>query len=252
MKRIPASTVAAHPELVLAEETIHNELSHPNIVEHYCTMVDGSNGDVCFLLEFAEGVTLSRLVKDAAAENRRVGEELASAIVAQLVLALRYLHGLDIAHRDVKPDNIILTRTMQVKLLDFGLATFGGDEVLARETGGTVLYLAPETLIHTLWLDPRAGDLYALGLVSYFLLTSVHYFGSSASDPYRLLELRRSRPFEPIKLTRSARLNGLLELLLEADPRLRWNHVYGSFGTFASLPIFSNVDWGRLGAGEAK
>lgn len=261
LKHIPASRVATNPELVLAEEIIHNELSHPNIVEYYCTMVDPRTGDVCFLLEFVDGFTLTRFVHEVSEARRRIPESQIGQIIAQVMMALQYLHSLNIAHRDVKPDNIMVTEGMQVKLLDFGLASWRGSSTDAGRveyisvgnypsgmTIGTPSYLAPEALTCEELADSRSGDLYALGLVAYFLSTGRHYFDPAerGGSQENLFKFRRANQYSEIRGTTSVSLNELLVLLLEHDPSIRIMHVYGCFEAFTKLSIFSKAQWSNV------
>lgn len=255
IKRISAFRVAAHPEFVFAEEAIHSALDHPNIVKYYCTMVDGHTGDVYFLLELIDGLTLTQYVNKLFEVKQRLSEGQVGQIIAQIMMALRYLHNLSLAHRDVKPDNVMVTKGMQVKLLDFGLAskiggglgTDRGESVGDSRSGmtvGTPSYLAPEVLTREELVDKRSGDLYALGLVAYFLFTGKHYFDvGERGGQGDLLKLRLVDQHVTIKATASVKLNELMEILLEGDYFKRMASVYACFKAFTKLSIFFEARW---------
>lgn len=140
-------------------------LDHPNIVRVRSLRLEAQPPHL--ELELVRGRPLSsRLMTGALPLNE------ALRVFAQLVDAIAYLHSRGIHHRDIKPDNLILTDTGRLKLVDFGLAR---DVDASRITGagtavGTVSYVPPE------WgtpnqLDPTRWDLYACGLVLHEMLT---------------------------------------------------------------------------------
>ncbi len=143
-------------------------LSHANIVALYDF---GIEGDLTFLvMEFVEGATLRKLLRDNTLEPRRALE-----IASQVADALDYAHQLGVVHRDVKPENILIDPRGAVKITDFGLAKILGSEA-ARLTEsnlviGTPHYMAPEQLERPREVDHRA-DLYSLGVVLYEMLTA--------------------------------------------------------------------------------
>ena len=102
--------------------------------------------------------------------NGRFTEIGASRIIRQALLALKYLHDLNICHRDLKIDNMILCKNKQfVKLIDFGLSEF---RVSGQLQGmmGTRAYMAPEVIRGS--YDKRC-DLWSLGVVTYVLLSGM-------------------------------------------------------------------------------
>jgi serine/threonine protein kinase len=140
-------------------------LSHPNIVGvHDWGAVDGV---YYMVMEFVRG--------QSARDILNVEGVLAPAQVADVLMqtlsALDHAHRQGIVHRDVKPENIMITRDGIVKVTDFGLARAYADAQIteAGMVTGTVQYLAPEQLQGEP-ADPRT-DLYALGIVGFELLT---------------------------------------------------------------------------------
>ncbi len=143
--------------------------NHPHIV----TVYDFGEADgFCYIvMEFVAGKSLRQLLQAGA-----LGEDQALRIVAQVCDALQYAHDLDVVHRDVKPENILLDAQGRVKIADFGLAKLvdpvpaGLSLTGSREVMGTVYYMAPEQLLRNADVDHRA-DLYSLGVVFYEMLT---------------------------------------------------------------------------------
>jgi len=141
-------------------------LTHPNIVSIYDTGKDG--GHYYIVMELIEGRTLRDVLRSEGPLLPRRAAEIASEVAAALAVAAR--GGL--AHRDVKPGNILLTETGSVKVTDFGIARAWDDSEELTRTGaviGTATYFSPEQAQG----QPADGrsDLYALGVVLFEMLT---------------------------------------------------------------------------------
>jgi eukaryotic-like serine/threonine-protein kinase len=141
-------------------------LSHPNIVQvHDWGERDGTS---FMVMEYVRGPNLRELHM---ARGRLMPAQVAE-VVLQILAALDHAHRRGIVHRDVKPENALLTPEGVVKVADFGLAHALAEARITQAPGtvtGTVQYLAPEQ-IRGEPADPRT-DLYALGVVTYELLT---------------------------------------------------------------------------------
>ena len=141
-------------------------LSHPNVVAVHD---QGQDGDVVFLvMEYVEGHTLRAILDERGALPPREGLRLGRQILAALAAA----HRAGIVHRDVKPENVLVTDDGHVKVADFGLARAVANVTTTTLGGaafGTVCYLSPEQ-VESGQADPRS-DVYAAGLVLFELLT---------------------------------------------------------------------------------
>src|SRR5205807_4578007 len=143
-----------------------SQLNHPNI----CTIhgIEDNNGHPFIVMEKLEGQSLKQCISGHAMETEKVldvGVQVADALVAS--------HTKGIVHRDIKPDNIFMTPSGQVKVLDFGLAKMvhseedGGDQSLTAVgvIPGTAVYMSPEQA-RSETLDARS-DLFSFGVVLY-------------------------------------------------------------------------------------
>ena len=165
----------------LREAETSAQLSHPNIVPIFT--VDERGGLVFFVMGYVEGETLAqRMQRDSPvppAEARRLLTEVASA--------LAYAHSRGVIHRDIKPDNILLSSEGgRAMVTDFGIAravsTGSGDSRLTA-TGvaiGTPAYMSPEQCAGDKEIDGRS-DLYSLGVVAYQMLCGSLPFSGSGT-----------------------------------------------------------------------
>ncbi|WP_433184710.1 Stk1 family PASTA domain-containing Ser/Thr kinase [Actinoallomurus sp. CA-150999] len=140
-------------------------LSHPNVVAVYDQGTD--KGYVFLAMEYVPGRTL----RDLLTERGRLGPREALQVMQPVLSALGAAHRAGLIHRDVKPENVLLTSDGQVKVADFGLARA---ETASKQTKtgmiiGTVGYLAPEQVISG-DADART-DVYAAGIMLFELLT---------------------------------------------------------------------------------
>src|SRR5690348_17437767 len=147
-------------------------LNHPAIVAVYDTGEErGSAGETLpyIVMEFVNGRTL----KEVLAAEGRLMPRRALEIVAEICAALEFSHRHGIIHRDVKPGNVMLTQTGQVKVMDFGIARAlaSGASTMTQTSAviGTAQYLSPEQARGDA-VDARR-DVYAAGCVVYELLT---------------------------------------------------------------------------------
>ncbi len=163
-------------EKFMTEARTAAKLSHPNIVQAIDVGQDG--GYYYFVMEHLDGPTVGHLLKRGGA----LDERRAVQIVSQVAQALDYAHRHGIIHRDIKPDNIMMTREGVVKLCDLGLAraVHDPDKVKAGIIAGTPYYMSPEQARGEPTLDGRA-DLYSLGAAFYHMVTGEVPFGGDSA-----------------------------------------------------------------------
>jgi serine/threonine protein kinase len=155
-------------------------LNHPSIVAVYDTGEDMVGGTPVpyIVMEFVEGQTLRDLLSD----DRSLLPERAAEITDGVLKALDYSHRNGIVHRDIKPGNVMLTRSGDVKVMDFGLArAVSGAQLTMTQTAqvmGTAQYLSPEQAMGGR-VDARS-DLYSTGCLLYELLTGRPPFGGDS------------------------------------------------------------------------
>jgi tRNA A-37 threonylcarbamoyl transferase component Bud32 len=210
--------------MFLDEARLVARLSHPHIVAVHDIGQEG--GELYIAMELVEGTTLSRVLARLRALGEPCEPAATVAIGAQLCDALAYAHALcdeagrslKIIHRDVSPQNILITRSGHLKLVDFGIAR-SADRQAYTEAGrlkGKAAYLAPECIRGEPY-DHRV-DLYAVGVVLFELVTGVKPFDgkNDAEVVHRILS--GSVSGETRLRVVPAPLRELILALLAADP----------------------------------
>ncbi|TWU27977.1 serine/threonine-protein kinase [Novipirellula artificiosorum] len=161
------------------EVRILASLTHPSTIRVFDTGVC-ENGSPFFVMELVDGLTLSQLVEYHGQQT----EETTLLIIRQVCMALAEAHDAGLVHRDIKPQNIMVshfgTAEQFIKVLDFGLGKSTvsiEDEHLSSsgEIAGTVQFMAPECVVSPEQVSP-AADVYSLGAVMFYLLTGKPIF----------------------------------------------------------------------------
>jgi eukaryotic-like serine/threonine-protein kinase len=206
----------------LKEAQRASALNHPNIAAIYDVLQE--KGEILLVMEYVEGTTLRHRIKSPIS----IQEFLEIAI--QCAEGLGAAHDQRIVHKDIKPENIMLTAAQRVKILDFGVAMrFVADQSEATQSfasmsaslSGTPGYMAPEVLQQRPY-DGRA-DLFSLGLVFYEMLGGDHPFTTDSFAGTLARVLHREPPsLSEVNRTVPAPLAGIVEHLLEKDPDQRY------------------------------
>ncbi|MFO0757000.1 MAG: protein kinase [Byssovorax sp.] len=186
--------------MFVEEAQLATRLNHPNIVQVYEFSDHGDEGLV-LSMEHVEGFDLGKLMGAAKQKGARIPPFVAAFIIAEAAKGLHYAHErkdeggmpLAIVHRDVSPQNILLSHEGVVKIADFGIASAN----LFREEPGVLKgkfgYMSPEQARGE--KVDRRSDIYALGVVLYELLTLRSPYGKLDDDA--LLEAVKGGAFEP-------------------------------------------------------
>src|SRR5215471_11286565 len=183
------------------EAKMATRLNHPNLCTIHDFAVD-EDATAYLVMEFIEGVNLAELRTIHGAP----GLSLSLEVAHQALLALGYLHRKNVVHRDIAPDNLMLSKrddgVPHVKIIDLGIAKEADRPIEMTATGvflGKLRYASPEqagALAAGEKLDGRS-DLYSLGIVLYELLTGVRpYAGESPAELLRAQLFTEPVPFE--------------------------------------------------------
>jgi len=221
VKRVlyPHSADPSFREEFMLEARVLAQVNHVGIVDAYD--YDEDDGHWYIVMELVDGIDFAKLLDHYAHVGRRLPPHVAAYVIARAARALHYLHNfvdangiaLNIIHRDVSPQNILISRYGYVKLSDLGIATFVGRPklTLTNHTKGKLYYSSPEQIDPTRGIEARS-DLFSLGVVLYEALAGATPFQNSTqlATHHAILEGR----FEPL-LRRAPHLDPELAHLVE-------------------------------------
>ncbi|KAJ3678381.1 hypothetical protein LUZ60_002184 [Juncus effusus] len=199
---------------VLREVSIMKMLCHPNIVNLIEVIDDPKIDNFYMVLEYVE----SKWVCDGSGAACSLSESTARSYLRDIVAGLMYLHAHNIIHSDIKPDNLLVTETGQVKIGDFSVSqAFEDDNDSLRRSPGTPVFTAPECCIGVTY-HGKAADTWAVGVTLYCMVLGQYPFlGDSLQDTYdRIVHNPLTIPDHI-----NPQLKDLLQCLLCKDPNER-------------------------------
>lgn len=151
------------------------QLNHPNIVDVYDR--GEYNGRPYIVMEYVPGGTLRQIIEERGVMSPRI----ALSSIRYIALALQLAHSHKMVHRDIKPQNILISANGELKLVDFGLVRMNHTSTNGKKNViGTAAYLAPEYI--SLGESDARSDIYSLGIVLFELLTLSPPFSPAESD----------------------------------------------------------------------
>jgi serine/threonine-protein kinase len=210
-------------------------IHHPGIVTVHSM---GMHRGVPFLvMERVHGLSLDRMLDDRRGRGEQFGVREAIDLVIAVADALAIVHKAGLAHRDVKPANVMLAPGGRVVLMDFGLVLPSADREGHRSVAGSLQYMAPEALSGDV-AEGAAGlcDVYALGVLAYELLTGVAPF--DGAEP---VEIYRAKTRVPLPRVREQRpdvpeaLDDLIDALMAPDAHERPEGAEAALWSLRSL-----------------
>ncbi len=155
-------------ERFLKEIEILKKIKHPNIIQFRNSLI--TDKYIFIITEYCDGGSVKDLIQ------KELNEKEVQHIIHQLVSAMQYLDSIQILHRDIKPDNLLLTKNHTLKMIDFGFSTENRlSNELYSTICGTPMYMSPELLSGHPY--SKKSDLWSLGVISYELFHGKNPFG---------------------------------------------------------------------------
>ncbi|CAN6298053.1 unnamed protein product [Urochloa humidicola] len=262
-------------ESILAERDILITVRNPFVVRFFYSFTSREN--LYLVMEYLNGGDLYSLLRNLGC----LDEDVARVYLAEVVLALEYLHSMQIVHRDLKPDNLLIAHDGHIKLTDFGLSKvglinstddlsgpavsgaslYGDDEPQMseleqmdpkarrqnRSAVGTPDYLAPEILLGT--GHGCSADWWSVGVILFELIVGIPPF--NAEHPQTIFDniLNRKIPWPHVPEEMSMEAQDLINKLLTEDPHQR----LGANGAseVKQHPFFKDISWDTLARQKA-
>jgi len=208
-------------------------LSHPNIVSVYDVVDEGSLHYI--VMELIEGITLKSYIL----KKGHLGVKETIGIAIQVAQGLAAAHDQHIVHRDIKPQNMIISRDGKVKVADFGIARAVSSQTIGVNAVGSVHYISPEQAKGN-YSDGRS-DLYSLGITMYEMLTGKLPFDGDTPVSVALAHLEE--PASRINPEVSASLDRIILKCTQKKPERRYQNAYELIADLRHALVDPNDDF---------
>lgn len=175
------------------------------------------------VIEYIDGITLSKLIN-----SKNISEELVKRIFTQLCEVIGFFHNIGLAHRDLKPQNIMITgkkdndgkyieNTIQIKLIDFGLSYYSKKKKNCFDSVGTINYCAPEIFSDSdNGYDSYSSDLWSLGIILFSMINFHSPYITPVENNDMFLDFINKERY-----SENDKLNYIIKSLCDIDPDKR-------------------------------
>lgn len=221
-------------------------LSHPNIVNVYD--VGDDNGLHYIVMELVEGITLKRFIE----RKGKLEIKEAVGITIQIAQGMEAAHDNHIIHRDIKPQNIIISKDGKVKVTDFGIAKATTSNTITSNAMGSVHYLSPEQARGG--YSDEKSDIYSLGVTLYEMLSGKVPFSGDNTVSVALLHIQgEAMPLRDLDSEIPVSVDKIVQKCMQKRPERRYHSaselisdlkkaITNPDGDFVQIPAFSATD----------
>ena len=191
-------------------------LSHPNIVNVYDVGDDG--GLHYIVMELVEGITLKRFIE----RKGKLEVKEAVGITIQIAQGMEAAHDNHIIHRDIKPQNIIISRDGKVKVTDFGIAKASNSNTITSNAMGSVHYLSPEQARGG--YSDEKSDIYSLGVTLYEMLSGKVPFAGDNNVSVAMLHIQgEAMPLRELEENIPLSVDRIVQKCMQKIPERRYH-----------------------------
>lgn len=221
-------------------------LSHPNIVNVYD--VGDDSGLHYIVMELVEGITLKRFIE----RKGKLDIKEAVGIGIQIAQGMEAAHDNHIIHRDIKPQNIIISRDGKVKVTDFGIAKATNSNTITSNAMGSVHYLSPEQARGG--YSDEKSDIYSLGVTLYEMLSGKVPFAGDNTVSVALLHIQgEAMPLRELDPEIPVSVDKIVQKCMQKRPERRYHSaseliadlkraISNPDGDFVQIPAFTSSD----------
>ncbi len=221
-------------------------LSHPNIVNVYD--VGDDSGLHYIVMELVEGITLKRFIE----RKGKLEVKEAVGIAIQIAQGMEAAHDNHIIHRDIKPQNIIISRDGKVKVTDFGIAKATNSNTITSNAMGSVHYLSPEQARGG--YSDEKSDIYSLGVTLYEMLSGKVPFAGDNTVSVALLHIQgEAMPLRDLDQSIPVSVDKIVQKCMQKRPERRYHSaselildlkraIANPDGDFVQIPAFVTSD----------
>jgi len=197
---VKVSKTACNDAWLMKEARVLATLGHASVVKVFSI---GKQGGVPYMvMELVQGISLSQHMSRTQGRSQAISVRECVRVLSDIAGALSAVHRSGLAHRDIKPDNIVLAKDGRTMILDLGIAVAGDAQEEGQTIAGSPAYMPPEAVDpRSAFVAPRLGDIFSLGVLAYEMLTGrlPHEVPSLSA----LVLNRLTVPIDPISKTRS-------------------------------------------------
>jgi len=214
------------------EAQVLAKIAHPSIIQIYEIVGGDEDGaDPYIVMEYFDGRPLDALVKSGPLPQAQV-----VSILRQCAEGLRKAHASNVIHRDIKPGNLMLSTSGELKILDFGVAKLhdAKSDLTGENVLGTPFYMSPEQA--TGYAIDARSDIYSLGITAFHLLTGKKPFEATSKVDVMLMQVKKPLPRLTALAPCDDRIMGIVEKMCAKKPAERYQTCDELVAALDALP----------------